>query len=136
MDRPGRAVCAGDVRRTRAMVPGHGMDIGQLHAIALAVRGRAKNEGTGMKKIVVLIDQDSNECMYIDGKRWSDREETTVYCTDLARVTSGSSSTVTFEHRAVERPTFVDPDRDDKEFFESWPDTLVGTFNWDFPAVV
>lgn len=34
-------------------------------------------------KLTVLIDEDSNECLYVEGKAWAGRGEMTVYVCDL-----------------------------------------------------
>ena len=52
------------------------------------------------KSLVVLIDQDGNECLYIDGKCWEHTGETTVYATDLAYAADGNA--VTLRHLAVD----------------------------------
>lgn len=36
------------------------------------------------RELTVLIDCDSNECLYIDGQRWEYSGESTIYATELA----------------------------------------------------
>lgn len=62
-------------------------------------------------ELVVAIDADSSdECLYINGKAWPSKGETTVYATDIDEYTAGRL--VRFEHRRVNAP-------------DVWPDSLL-----------
>lgn len=77
------------------------------------------SKGTAMiiKKLTVLIDQDGNECLYIDGKCWQHTGETTVYAVDLAEAADGEA--VTLDHVPVTVP-------EDAE----WPTSLEDALKW------
>lgn len=62
-----------------------------------------------MKSLVVVIDENSDECLYVDGKAWRSRVESTVYACDIFEYAEGVP--ITFEHRHVES-------------VEHWPDSL------------
>lgn len=56
-----------------------------------------------MKKITVAIDTgSSNECLYVDGKAWKNRGESTVYACDIAEV--AGNEPILFEHLMVDCP--------------------------------
>lgn len=61
------------------------------------------------KKLTVAIDDNANECLYIDGKAWKSKGEVTVYATDIAEF--GGSEQFLFEHVHV-----------DKAPADDWPD--------------
>ena len=63
-----------------------------------------------MKNLTVVIDRDSsNECLYVDGKAWASKGETTVYATDIAEV--AGDEPIVFRHIQVDCP-------------DDWPDNL------------
>lgn len=67
------------------------------------------------KQLTVVIDQDANECLYINGKCWSATGETTVYATDLAAAAAGEP--VILRHIALNIPEHV-------SFSDVWPESL------------
>lgn len=69
-------------------------------------------EMSRVRTLTVLIDQGGCECLYIDGVRWDQPCETTIYVTDLAEAAKGEP--VLLEHLPVNLP----------EDFEGWPKSL------------
>lgn len=68
------------------------------------------NTKTQVVELVVAIDDgSSDECLYIDGKAWKSKGETTVYATDIDEYAEGRL--IRFEHRRVNAP-------------DKWPDLL------------
>lgn len=60
--------------------------------------------------ITVVIDADSNECLYLDGVAWESKGEITVYVTDLVAASGGFP--IKLKHEEID---FV---------HEEWPDSL------------
>jgi hypothetical protein len=63
-----------------------------------------------MKTLTVVIDEDSDECLYIDGKAWDSAGERTVYACDVAK--AAGEEPFLFRHVLI-----------DGHHLE-WPDTL------------
>jgi hypothetical protein len=63
-----------------------------------------------MKTLTVVIDEDSDECLYIDGKAWKEKGETTVYACDVAK--AAGEEPFLFRHVAIDG------------YHLEWPDTL------------
>lgn len=61
------------------------------------------------KQITVAIDDDANECLYVDGKAWDAKGEITVYAADIGAV--AGSDPIRFQHVHV-----------DKNPADDWPD--------------
>lgn len=61
--------------------------------------------------VTVAQDDDSNECLYVNGKRWKYVGEVTVYACDIAGVASGKL--ISFD--------LVSVDRKDGE---EWPESI------------
>lgn len=52
-----------------------------------------------IKKLTVLIDEESNECLYIDGIAWESTGEVTVYCCDIAE--HAGDAAIIFKHEHI-----------------------------------
>lgn len=64
-----------------------------------------------IKKITVVTDNTTcDQCLYVDGHRWADVGETTVYACDIAEYANNEA--IRFEHRPVDMPA------------GGWPKTL------------
>lgn len=63
-----------------------------------------------MKKLTIVIDENSCECLYIDGKSWPSKGEMTVYACDIASAAGGEP--VLISHESIDF------------YHEQWPDTL------------
>lgn len=70
-----------------------------------------------IKELTVVIDQDGNECLYINGECWERTGENTVYAVDLA--TAAGKDPVLLKHVAVEVPDDMLESRDG-----AWPKSL------------
>ena len=53
-----------------------------------------------IKRITILIDDESNECLYADGKAWESTGEVTVYACDIAEAAGGDA--IYFEHKSID----------------------------------
>jgi hypothetical protein len=62
-----------------------------------------------MKRLTIVIDDYSTECLYIDGRAWPDKGECTVYAGDLVEAAGGKACKI--EHVEVEP-------------VDQWPDNL------------
>jgi len=51
-------------------------------------------------ELVVVIGEDTYECLYIEGKRWDGAGEMTVYACDLVDAASGRL--IKLEHRVID----------------------------------
>lgn len=63
-----------------------------------------------MKKLTIVIDENSYECLYIDGKAWASTGEVTVYACDIAA--AAGDEPVLIVHQPIDF------------YHEQWPDTL------------
>lgn len=53
-----------------------------------------------MKEITVVINENADECLYINGKAWESTGETTVYATDIAD--AAGDEPILFRHVGVD----------------------------------
>lgn len=63
-----------------------------------------------MKTLTIVIDEDSYECLYIDGKAWGSKGEMTVYACEIAE--AAGDEPVLIRHVPIEWE------------HKEWPDTL------------
>lgn len=63
-----------------------------------------------MKTLTVVIDEDSNECLYIDGNSWESKGEKTVHSCDVAE--AAGDQPILFRHVSIDF------------YHHDWPDTL------------
>ena len=68
--------------------------------------------------VVVAIDGDGNEALYVDGFLKSAQGEPTVYACDIAGQVA-SDQQITFRHVRVDRPDY-----------SKWPDDLDSALKW------
>lgn len=64
----------------------------------------------GIKVLTVVIDPNSDECLYVDGIAWESTGETTVYACDIDSAAQGEA--ILFHHRHI------------NWCFDRWPKTL------------
>lgn len=80
-----------------------------------------------VSQLVVLIDTDGNECLYINGVAWKDVGESTVYAVDLAQESGGHPFVL--QHTAVERPVHAAYSK----YLADWPKLLKDAAGWIVP---
>lgn len=77
-------------------------------------------------KMTVLIDEDSNECLYVEDAAWHSRGEITVFVCDLVAEAKGRP--MLLDHVRVSRPG---RDVEDKGWvYDRWPRSLADTLAW------
>jgi hypothetical protein len=68
-----------------------------------------------MKTLTVVIDDDANECLYIDGKAWASTGDITVYAGNIAE--ASGDEPVLIRHVSIDF------------HHEQWPDALEAALN-------
>lgn len=63
-----------------------------------------------MKTLTIVSDEDSRECLYIDGVAWKAKGETTVYAVDICQAAGDQPVRLVFESIDF--------------YHHDWPDTL------------
>lgn len=67
-------------------------------------------------EMTVFIDEDSNECLYVEGKRWEGAGETTIYIADIVA-------------HAKDRPILLKHVDVPGDWYSEWPETLAEVTN-------
>ena len=83
-------------------------------------------------KMTVAFDEDSNECLFVEGRRWSEKYEGTVYSVDLHTAANGRP--IQLDRVLVDRPTHHS-EKDGCGVYDDWPDTLDEAKAWGGAAV-